>query len=118
MRQLSIQFFFAGLLAVLFAACGSATKGQDSLTGSWVTADSSSLVLGEGGKGKFNNTDISYTVKDNTLSITQGGATSGYAYKLSGDELEVSGADLKTPMKFTRRGDRGILSRASAENVS
>src|SRR6185436_20120996 len=71
---------------------------QDSrLFGSWQTKGSVvaiRLTLNSDGTGTLDETPIKFTVRGNQLIVTEEGEVNNYSFKITGDEMLVSGGDL------------------------
>jgi len=98
----------AFLAAVLQSAAQPANPQPTSgLIGIWQAKEgvlTITLALNADGTGKLDDADIKYTVKDNILSVDEGGTLNRYTYRLSGNTLTLSGGDLEKPMTFERQG--------------
>jgi len=81
---------------------------QDSrLFGSWQTKGSVVAIrftLNPDGTGTLDETPIKFTVRGNQLIVTEEGEVNNYSFKITGDEMLVSGGDLDAPLTFVRQG--------------
>ena len=80
---------------------------DSTLFGSWQTKGSVvaiRLTLNPDGTGTLDETPIKFTVRGNQLVVTEDGKVNNYTFKISGDEMLVSGGDLDAPLTFMRQG--------------
>lgn len=103
----------------LFLATASAQQ-ESRLFGSWQTKDSADtavvirLILNPDGTGTLDDTPIKYSVRGSQLIVNEQGTINNYAFKISGDEMVVSGGDLDAPLTFVRQGTgKGLGGRRS-----
>ncbi|MFN2517027.1 MAG: hypothetical protein ABR556_12535 [Pyrinomonadaceae bacterium] len=105
---------------VLCFASASAQQGSG-LSGSWQTKGSELVVrvtFNPDGTGALDGTPIKYSVRGTQLTVNEEGTINNYTFKLSGDELVVSGGDLDAPMTFVRQGTgKGLGRRQSQAGV-
>jgi len=52
----------------------------------------------------LDETPIKFTVRGNQLIVTEEGEVNNYSFKITGDEMLVSGGDLDAPLTFVRQG--------------
>ncbi len=84
-------------------------SGGSGLQGNWVNSDfgfDMKLSLGAGGKGVFDEENISYSTSANKLIIKTPEGTETYIFKLAGNSLSLSGGDLDETITF-KRGESG-----------
>jgi hypothetical protein len=109
MRKLKRLFspaFLMTVCTVLFFASASAQQSSG-LLGSWQTKGSDLVVrvtFNPDGTGMLDGTPIKYSVRGTQLTVNEEGTINNYTFKLSGDELVVSGGDLDAPLTFVRQG--------------
>jgi hypothetical protein len=80
---------------------------EPGFSGSWQSKGSELTVrvtLNPDGTGILDGTPITYSVRGTQLTVNEEGTINIYTFKLSGDELVVSGGDLDAPMTFVRQG--------------
>lgn len=82
-------------------------QANKNLLGTWQAKEgvtSITLTLNADGGGKLDEANIKYVIKDNILSVDEGGVVNKYTYQLSGNKLTLSGGDLDKSMVFERQG--------------
>lgn len=109
MRKSSTLFSTAGLAIVCTILCFASVSAQQlpGLLGSWETRGSDLVVrvtFNADGTGTLDGTPIKYSVRGTQLVVNEAGTINNYTFKLSGDQLVVSGGDLDAPMTFVRQG--------------
>jgi hypothetical protein len=123
MRKSDTLFFTTMLAIASIVLCIASASAQQppGLVGSWETKDSELVVrvtFNPDGTGTFDSTPIKYSVRDAQLTVNEEGTINNYTFKLSGDELVVSGGDLDAPMTFVRQGTgKGLGGRRSQTRV-
>jgi hypothetical protein len=123
MRKLSTLFSTAIIATACTALCFASASVQEGagLVGSWQTKGSELVVrltLNHDGTGTLDGTPIKYSVRGTQLTVNEEGTINSYTFKLSGDELVVSGGDLDAPMTFVRQGaGKGLGGRRSQVGV-
>jgi hypothetical protein len=83
------------------------TQSLPGLLGTWEATEGAltiTLTLNADGSGQLDGADISYVIKDGTLTVTESGVVSQYSFQLSGSRLTLSGGDLERAMAFERQG--------------
>lgn len=85
---------------------------QNKIQGIWTATVSGvemTLVLNTDGTGTFDGDKIKYTAQNGKISLTiiQQSTTLSYSYTLKENSLTVSGGDLDSPVTFTRSGSSG-----------
>jgi hypothetical protein len=91
---------------ILPAQIGAKTQ-QNKIYGVWQTSSAgqqTTLMLNADGRGEFDGSEITFTVRGNKLSIIAGGATTVYTYVLQNNSLTISGGDIEGKVVFTRSG--------------
>jgi len=109
------------VIACTFLFLATASAQQESrLFGSWQTKDSTDsavvirLTLNPDGTGTLDDTPIKYSVRGAQLIVNEAGTINNYGFKVSGDEMVVSGGDLDAPLTFVRQGSgKGLGGRRS-----
>ena len=103
--------FFPGIVLSIACAilCVANAPAQQTpvLLGSWETKGSElviRVIFKPDGTGTLDGAPIKYTVRGTDLTVDEGGTINHYTFKLSGDELVVSGGDLDAPVTFVRQG--------------
>ena len=123
MRKLSPLFSLTLLTIILTIVCFASASAQQGpgLLGSWQTKGSELVVrvtFNPDGTGTLDGTPIKYSVRGTQLTVNEEGTINNYTFKLSGDELVVSGGDLDAPMTFARQGTgKGLGGRRSQAGV-
>ncbi|MCA0366050.1 MAG: hypothetical protein LCH67_18580 [Bacteroidetes bacterium] len=92
------------------------------IQGEWVNTQfgyEMKLSLKAGGKGVFDEENISYTVSGNKLIIRGQDTNESYTYKLSGNNLTLSGGDLDDAITFAKSSKGSItkVGEASTETA-
>jgi hypothetical protein len=80
---------------------------DNSLTGTWICNNGGqplTLVLFSNNKGEFEGDEITYVQTDNKLTIKTSATSTTYTFKLSGNNLTLSGGDLSKPAVFSKSG--------------
>lgn len=104
-------YFLIYFLPVSLAAQIGAKTQQVKITGIWQNNQfgyQMTLILNEGGTGEFDGESITYSAAANSLSITQAGVTTKYAYTMAGNSLTLSGGDLDQKVTFTKSGTNQV----------
>lgn len=109
------------LLALLLFLVSSfaAFAQQPNLAGTWETKDTQpalSVTFNGDGTGLLEGAPIKYVVRGSQLIVDEQGTVNAYTFRLDGDSLVVSGANIKTPLTFTRRNTSGFGRRAATTN--
>lgn len=120
----SRTLFFILILALAstkLCLAGVSVQQPSGILGSWQTKGSELVVrvtFSPDGTGSMDGTPIKYSVRDTQLIVNEEGTINSYTFKLSGDELVVSGGDLDGPMTFVRQETgRGLGGRRSQAGV-
>jgi hypothetical protein len=82
-----------------------AAQQEPGLVGSWQTKDSSVVIrvtFNLDGTGTLDGTPVKYSVRGDTLTVNEEGTINNYTFKLTVDELVVSGGNVKQPLTFVR----------------
>jgi hypothetical protein len=85
------------------------TETGSSLAGTWICNNAGqtlTLVLYGNNKGEFEGDEISFSQTENKLTIKSATGSTTYAYKLTGNNLSLSGGDLAKPVTFSKNGDQ------------
>lgn len=123
MRKSSTRFSTTILTIACTMLCSASVSAQQvpGLLGSWQTKGSELVVrvtFNPDGTGILDGTPIKYSVRGTQLTVNEEGTINNYTFKLSGDELVVSGGDLDAPMTFGRQGTgKGLGGRRSQAGV-
>jgi len=109
MKSRILIIIFSLFTIVSFAQIGSKIPAQKSiLSGTWINNDfgyEMKLQLNENGKGVFEDESITYTVAGSKINMKFEEETIAYNYKLSENNLILSGGDLDSPVSFWKNGD-------------
>lgn len=101
MKTMFLCFFLLGASLTLLA------QTNPNLIGTWHAKENGFtmiLILNANGTGTLDGDPIKFTVKGNTLAVTEDGDVNNYSFTLSGNTLKLSGGDLDQPMVFERQG--------------
>jgi hypothetical protein len=107
MRSRLQAYTLSGAFFLLAAIPWAHTQTSASLLGTWQVKEnlvSIRLILNADGTGKLDDTAIRYSVKDNILSVDEGGHVNRYGFVLAGNNLTLTGGDLDRPMTFEKQG--------------
>lgn len=100
MKTMFLCFFLLGASVALLA------QTNPNLIGTWHAKENGFtmiLILNANGTGTLDGDPIKFTVKGNTLAVTEDGDVNNYSFTLSGNTLKLSGGDLDQPMIFERQ---------------
>jgi hypothetical protein len=103
MKTIILILLASTTFAQLGAKAGSETGSG--LQGEWVNSSfgfEMKLNLNAGGKGFFDEEPMSYSISSNKLIIKGQGTYETYTYKLSGNNLTLTGGDLDQAVTFTK----------------
>lgn len=105
----SLKLISLAFLVVVISTQVSTASAQDpGLIGSWQTKDSELVIrvtFNPDGTGVLDSAPIKYTVRGDKLMVNEDGTVNNYTFKLSGDLLVVSGANLDSPLTFVRQSN-------------
>lgn len=105
----SLKLISLAFLVVVISTQISTAFAQDpGLVGSWQTKDSELVIrvtFNPDGTGVLDSAPIKYTVRGDNLMVNEDGTINNYTFKLSGDLLVVSGANLDSPLTFVRQSN-------------
>jgi hypothetical protein len=104
-KALNPLSLFSVLFALITLCVATASAQQPGLLGSWQTKDSSLVIrvtFNPDGTGTLDGTPIKYSVQGDRLTVNEEGTINNYTFKLTGDELAVSGGNLDQTLTFVR----------------
>ncbi|MGI9069322.1 MAG: hypothetical protein ACR2HX_23340 [Pyrinomonadaceae bacterium] len=104
-KTLNLFSSSAVLIALISLCVASASAQQPGLVGSWQTKDSELVMrvtFNPDGTGTLDGTPVKYNVRGDKLTVNEEGTINNYTFKLTGDELVVSGGNLDQPLTFVR----------------
>jgi hypothetical protein len=97
------------------------TATGSNLAGTWICNNAGqtlTLVLYSNNKGEFEGDEISYSQTDNKLTIKSATGSTTYAYKLTGNNLSLSGGDLAKPVSFSKNGEQTETVQTAPQSTS
>jgi hypothetical protein len=112
----SLGFLLVTLLlqAVAFGQIGAKTQ-QVKIFGVWQNSAygyQMTLILNTDGQGEFDGEAISFSTQANKLSLKSNGVTTVYSFTLENNSLTLSGGDLEKPVTFTKSGTEATVTQA------
>ncbi|MFN2491275.1 MAG: hypothetical protein ABR501_00135 [Pyrinomonadaceae bacterium] len=109
------------ITCALLCFSGASAQTNTALAGSWQTKGPDPgvhLTLNADGTGVLDRTPIKYRIRDTQLTVDEEGTINNYTFKITGDELVISGGDLDRPMTFIRqRPGKGFGGRQTQSSV-
>ncbi|MEP6646392.1 MAG: hypothetical protein ABJC12_04835 [Saprospiraceae bacterium] len=104
----SLLLFLSLLLGTTIAQISAKVQQNNKIYGVWQTNQfgyQMSLILNQDGTGEFDGESLTFSIKDNKLTVLAGSETTIYLFKLQGNALLLSGGDLQQELTFNHPGD-------------